>query len=40
MQKISIMPSAADRNLDSRRRSIVKVVTVHTVVGDGSKKID
>jgi len=37
MQKISIMPSAADRNLDSRRRSTVKVVTVVIVVGDGNE---
>jgi hypothetical protein len=31
------MLCAADRSLDSRRRSIVKVVTVGIVVGDGSE---
>jgi hypothetical protein len=36
MQKINIMLSAVDRNLDSRRRSTVKVVTVGIVVGDGN----
>jgi hypothetical protein len=37
MQKINIMRSAADRNLDSRRRSTVKVVTVDIAVGDGNE---
>jgi hypothetical protein len=36
MQKIITMLSAADRNLDSRRRSTVKVVIVDIAVGDGS----
>jgi hypothetical protein len=38
MRKISIMRSVADRSLDSKRRSIVKVVTVDIVVGDGASE--
>jgi hypothetical protein len=37
MRKISIMRSVADRSLDSRRRSTVKVVTAGIAVKDGNK---
>jgi hypothetical protein len=36
MQKIIIMLSAVARSLDSKRRSIVKVVTADIAVGDGA----
>jgi hypothetical protein len=39
MLKITIMLSAADRSPDSRRKNIVRGVTVDIAVGDGNNKI-